>query len=83
MTLVINQDIIYLDLLSENVPSDMYSKRNSKNTCSLITVFLVSITKPLAIQNGLSEDADAQADLNLRWTYISEGTFPDLEDLYH
>ena len=48
--------------------------------CSLIRVFFVRMKKLciLEIQNALSEDSDAQSDLNLRWAHMSEGTFSDV-----
>ena len=73
----------------ENVPSDMSAQRRLKLACayprSLIRVFFVRMKKLWIIcytkQDPWwfwSDCANAQADLNLRWAHMSEGTFSDI-----
>ena len=67
----------------ENVTSDMCAQRRLKSACA--SGCLISLRCPhedtlvLSYQWRVWEDCGhAQADVNLRWTQLSEGTFSDI-----
>ena len=78
----------YVCAQHEKNPSDMcakwrlklacaYAQSNQRLRCQYEETFILSLSKmrPVKIQISL---CDAQADLNFRWAYISEGTFSDV-----
>ena len=82
---VIRISIFGLQRHGENVPSDVYASKGSNHSYSLIRVFFVRMMKLCILGYPKCDQcrfwsvcANAQANQNLRWAHMRNGTFFDV-----